>query len=336
MQETAGGPAGHDPDRGETEEDETGQEGVAPPPYPFFPDARPEDQIPEGRRPEGQAGHERREEEADLLVEDALLRLVGEDEDRFADDAEKSGDGGQEPPSPGGPQAASEKQERQADPQNPPDFPEPLSFRSETGQVRKRQPREEPREPGHHRIGVADRPDVGVFRNRRFFQAFLHVGETVVREEVPDVGRRDEAGLESPFPEAVGQDFRRPGEGGGGGGDHRHGPREDEDLRKDRGEGAINARRPACRLGRPEVLGGGETQRDDSAGMETCGALGEEFPRVEAVRLSRRRLRHADEDQVPGKTPVLQETPRIGPGDADGGVRSATPGSPRGDGAGEG
>jgi hypothetical protein len=54
---------------------------------------RSEDQIPEDRRPKGQAGHERREEEADVLVEDALLRLVGEDEDRFAYDAEKSGDG---------------------------------------------------------------------------------------------------------------------------------------------------------------------------------------------------------------------------------------------------
>jgi hypothetical protein len=54
---------------------------------------RSEDQIPEDRRPKGQAGHERREEEADVLVEDALLRLAGEDEDRFAYDAEKSGDG---------------------------------------------------------------------------------------------------------------------------------------------------------------------------------------------------------------------------------------------------
>ena len=49
------------------EKAEPGQKGVAPPLHPFFLDTRPEDQIPEGRRSKGQAGHERREEEADLL-----------------------------------------------------------------------------------------------------------------------------------------------------------------------------------------------------------------------------------------------------------------------------
>ena len=51
-----------------------------------------------------------------------------------------------------------------------------------------------------------------------------------------------------------------------------------QELGKDGGEGVINARRPAGCLRRPEVLGGGETQRDDSAGVKACGALGEKFP----------------------------------------------------------
>ena len=154
----------------------------------------------------------------------------------------------------------------------------------------------------------------------RLFQPFLQVAIPVVCEEVPDVGGGNETGPDLTLRR---RSLRISGDRG-------RGPREavitvvvpgrTRSSGKTEARALMDARRPADQVRRPEVFRGGETQGDDPVRDETCGALAEEFPRVEAVGLPRRRLRHADEDQVVGETAILQETPRIGHDEVDGGV----------------
>ncbi len=68
------------------------------------------------------------------------------------------------------------------------------------------------------------------------------------------------------------------------------------------------------------------SRKSDHAGRgEACGALAEEFLRIEAVGLARGRLRHADEDQVIGGAAFLEEAPRIGCDETDSGVGKGVP-----------
>ena len=173
-----------------------------------MPNARPPDRFIHDPGADGEAGHEHHQEKPDILVENALPGLVGEDKDRLEDDAEKSRHSHQQGAAPGRTQAADKKQERQAKTDQPPENPWTVRLFPEAGEVRQCKLREEPGEPDHDRGRVAGRPDVRVHRDCRLLQPFLQVETPVVCEEVTDIRGRNETGLDRARPEALIQNIR--------------------------------------------------------------------------------------------------------------------------------
>ncbi len=129
--------------------------------------ARPPDRLIEEPGAQREARHEHHQQKADILVEGALLRLIGEQEDRLEDDADKSRRGDEQPPPPGGKKPACQQTgARFPGRSSTGHIPKPCHPGSETGEIGEGHLREEAGEPDHGRIGVADRTDVRVHRDR--------------------------------------------------------------------------------------------------------------------------------------------------------------------------
>jgi len=120
----------------------------------------------------------------------------------------------------------------------------------------------------------------------------------VVGKKVFDVLRRHQPGLHFQLPQAAGQDLRRTRQRILGGGHDVRRSGKKQHLRKNGSQRFVNAGVAADQRQGPQIFRRLKPEAQNPTRVQFRGALTEKFPRVEAVRLARCRLRHADEDEV--------------------------------------